>query len=95
MTQLVDLVILAFACTRLTLLITTDEITSPLRERIWRRFEPGKSRFGYLFTCNWCTSVYTASLLVIMYRIFETQTIFVSTIFALSLVASIIANRAT
>lgn len=94
MTQPVDLIILTLACARLTLLITTDEITSSLRERIWRRFDPGKSRFGYLFTCNWCTSVYTASLLAIMYRIFETQTIFVSTIFALSMAASVIANRA-
>jgi hypothetical protein len=95
MTQPVDLVILALACARLTLLITTDEITSSLRERVWSRFDPGKSQFGYLFTCNWCTSVYTASLLVILYKILETQTIFVSMIFALSMVASVIANRAT
>jgi hypothetical protein len=95
MIPLVNLLILALACTRLTLLITTDEITSSIRDRIWNRFNPGKSRFGYLFTCNWCTSIYTASLLVIMYRILEAQTIFVSTILALSLVASVIANRAT
>lgn len=90
----IDLIILALATTRITMLITTDTITQPLRERIWRRYPPESSRYGYLISCNWCSSIYAATAVVSMYRIFEKPTLFVCAILALSTVAGFLANRA-
>ena len=92
--NVIDLIILALAATRITLLITTDTITQPLRERIWEKRPPETSRYGYLITCNWCSSFYAATLVASMYRITEKPTMFVSMILALSFVAGFVANRA-
>lgn len=89
-----DAVVLALATTRITLLMTTDTIFDGLRERIWRRFPPERSRYGYLITCNWCSSMYAATLVVSMYTIEEKLTLFVCAILALSCVAGFVANRA-
>lgn len=94
MNDLYDLVILALATARLTRLVTTDTIFSRLRERIWAKYPPESSRYGYLITCNWCTSIYAATLVVSMYRIFEKPALFVSMILALSMIAGFVANRA-
>jgi hypothetical protein len=59
------LVVGALAVARLTRLITEDELTQPLRQRItgWaegtaqRRARPA---VGYLVTCPWCVSPYLA-----------------------------------
>jgi len=61
----VGLAVLALATYRLTRLVTRDSITAPLRERVWRRFPPETTRVGYVLTCEWCASVWTASLLVV------------------------------
>ncbi len=89
----VALVILALAVFRVTRLITTDAILEVPREWLFRKFPPGYSRFGYLFTCNWCMSIWVASLLVIPYTIIPTATIIFSLIPALSAVAALIAAR--
>ena len=85
-------VILSLATFRLARLITTDQIFAPLRERIWSRFPPN-TQFGYLFTCVWCTSMYTASLLVVCYTIVSTATLVFAIILALSTVAGWIGDR--
>lgn len=59
-----ELVIYGLATYRLTRLITRDSITEPIREWIWKRRPPEKSKIGYLFTCEWCMSIWTASLLI-------------------------------
>lgn len=59
-----ELVIYGLATYRLTRLITRDVIAEPLREWVWRRKPPEKSKIGYLFTCEWCMSIWTASLLL-------------------------------
>lgn len=87
-----EYVILALAVWRLTRIVTTDEITAPLRERIWRRFPPGNSQFGYAFTCDWCISIWTASAAMTMYKISPSSALFVCSVLALSGVAGII-NR--
>lgn len=61
-------VLFLLASYRLTRLVTTDDITAPLRDKIWSRFPPD-TRTGYLITCDWCSSIYTASLLVFLYMI--------------------------
>ena len=85
-------IILSLATFRLARLITTDQIFAPLRERIWSRFPPN-TQFGYLFTCVWCTSMYTASLLVVCYTIVSTATLVFAIILALSTVAGWIGDR--
>ena len=50
---------------RVTRLVTTDEITRPLREGVLRRLDaekPGHVRLAYLMECGWCTSVWVAAL---------------------------------
>lgn len=63
--SLTSAAISGLATYRLTRLMTRDTITAPLRERIWEKHPPHSSKVGYLFTCEWCSSIYAASLLEI------------------------------
>jgi hypothetical protein len=92
--NVIDFLILALATVRITRFITTDTIFSSLREKFWARFPPEKSMYGYLITCNWCSSVYAATLVMSMYRITQGPTLFVCSIFALSCVAGFVVDRA-
>lgn len=87
------LIILALAVFRITRLITTDTIFDRPRNWLFNKFPPERSAFGYLFTCNWCMSIWTASLLVIPYTIIPTATVIAALIPALSAVAALIAAR--
>ena len=42
---------------RLTMLVTADEITRPLRDRL---VVAAPGRFDYLLECPWCASIYVA-----------------------------------
>ena len=84
--------ILALATFRLSRLITTDVIFEWLRNLVWKRFPPSTT-FGYLFTCDWCMSIWFGSLVTISYTIVPTATFFVCVPFALSAVAGILAAR--
>lgn len=86
-----DLAVSALATYRLTRLITTDEIFSPVRDKIWAKHPPESSRLGYLITCNWCSSVYAASALQISRMIAPKTTTAIETILAFSAVAGLIA----
>lgn len=59
----IDVAVLSLASYRLARLMVEDEITAPIRERIWKRFPPESSKVGYLFTCYWCSGVWSASAL--------------------------------
>lgn len=89
----VALVILSLAVYRVTRLITTDTILETPRNWLFDKFPPERSRFGYLFTCNWCMSIWVASLFAIPYTIIPTATIIAALIPALSAVAALIAAR--
>lgn len=78
-----DLAVIVLAALRLTRLVTTDDLTSPLRERLWRRFPPS-TRLGYLVTCNWCSSFWVSVPLLLSYSIAPTATVYVSAPLALS-----------
>lgn len=54
------LVIDALAVHRATRLITEDELTRPLRERIHANHPPAASKLGYVITCPYCASIYAA-----------------------------------
>lgn len=94
MTSMLDLIILALAVYRLTRLVTTDVILDGVREKVWRRHPPERGGVGYLITCDWCTSLWLSSLVVVMYTIAPELTILISSIFAISGFVGI-ANRAT
>jgi hypothetical protein len=81
--------ILILANYRLARLATVDQITAPLRERIWKRFPPS-TQFGYLWTCMWCTSVWTAILLVLCYILIPVPTTIIAAILALSAAVGIL-----
>lgn len=56
------MVIDALAVHRATRLITTDQVTAPLRERIHAHHPPSSSKLGYVLTCDYCASIYAALL---------------------------------
>lgn len=85
-----EFVIYGLATFRLTRLLTRDQILSPLRERFWQKFSPETTRLGYLSTCEWCLSIWAASLLLIS-SIITAATDTVATVLALSAVAGLLA----
>jgi|AntAceMinimDraft_1070359.scaffolds.fasta_scaffold02023_12 hypothetical protein len=86
-----SLITSALATYRLTRLITTDEITAPIRDRIWETHPPETSRLGYLITCDWCSSVYAASALQLSRMIAPRTTTAVEMVLALSAAAALLA----
>lgn len=93
MTDTMSMITRGLATYRLSRLIVEDEITSPIRERVWKHHPPHTSKFGYLFTCYWCSSVYAASALEISRIIAPKTTRKVETVLALSAIAGIVAAR--
>lgn len=85
-------IILALATFRLSRLITTDYITEPFRNFIWKRFPPN-TQLGYLLTCTWCMSIWFASLITICYTIVPAVITVPCLILALSAVAGLISNK--
>jgi len=91
--DLLIFVMISLATARLTRLITTDQILSPLRDRVWKKHPPESSKIGYLLTCDWCTSIWVSSALVLMSIISTTLVVAVASILAASLIASVITAR--
>lgn len=48
------------ATRRITTLMTSDKITEPAREWVWKHHGPEETRIGYVFTCRKCSSVWAA-----------------------------------
>jgi hypothetical protein len=90
--EIIDYLILGLATYRLTRLITTDTVFERVREKVWKRFPPHKGGIGYLITCNWCASIWVASLVFSMYKISTEPVIFVSTILSLSAFAGFLSR---
>jgi hypothetical protein len=88
-----ELAIRGLATYRLSRLIVEDEITSPIRDKVWKTHPPHSSKVGYLLTCYWCSSIYAASALEISRIIAPKTTQKVETVLALSAVAGIVAAR--
>lgn len=87
---LFELVLGGLATYRLSRLVVMDDITYPIRERIWRKFSPDETKFGYFFTCMWCFSIWTALLLVISSIIIPTITLWVEAVLAFSAIAGLL-----
>lgn len=65
-TTATDLLIDALAAYRMQRLVTTDQITAPIRDLIFRRYPDTSTSLSlsYLITCPHCTSVWTAAAAV-------------------------------
>ncbi len=86
-----ELSVAGLATYRLARLIVKDEIFSRPRNAIWKRFPPERSKFGYLFTCMWCTSIWVASLLEISRMIMPNVIHPVEVVLAISAIACLLA----
>jgi hypothetical protein len=91
MTDLLNLIIGGLATYRLSKVFVDDQILNGFRNLLWRRFPPETNKFGYLFTCMWCMSIWTASLIVVSSIIIPTITLYVSLVLALSAIAGLLA----
>jgi hypothetical protein len=85
-------VITALAVFRLTRLLTTDVIFEGMREKIWSKYPPS-TKFGYLFTCNWCMSIWMAVLLVALTLLLPTVAYVVSLILSISALVGLVATK--
>jgi len=60
-------IVYALAVARATGLVSTDELTKPWRDWLFRRLNPDKrwhERLAYLVECPWCTSMWLSAGLV-------------------------------
>lgn len=62
--DIATLALLGLATYRVTKLILEDEIASPVRNAIFKKFNPRDTKVGYLFTCPWCISVWAGAGLI-------------------------------
>lgn len=86
-------VILALAAFRITRLITTDRIFDELREKIWNKYPPTRLNIGYLITCDWCTSIWVAPVVIFGYLLAPSIVFVVSLVLATSAVVGFLAAR--
>lgn len=71
----ISLLMIILASYRLTHLVVFDKITEPIRELFLKKIENKdheikkvpKSMIGYLLTCYWCTGIWSAILLCLLY----------------------------
>jgi hypothetical protein len=84
-----EFAVLGLATYRITRLITRDVITEGFRNWWWKHFPPETKKLGYLLTCEWCLSLWIASVLTV-FAIITTVTIAVALVFALSAVAGLL-----
>lgn len=87
---IIELIIYGLATYRLTRLITRDVIMAPLVNRVWKRFPPESSKIGYLFTCEWCMSIWVALALQLSRMIVSTPTFVVEVVLAASAIAGLL-----
>ena len=85
--EILVFIIAGLATYRLTRLIVDDEIFASIRNKILNRFNPEYSKFGYILTCTWCSSIWVALLVVISGIIIPTIAFYIGLVLALSAVA--------
>lgn len=87
------LVVLAVAVARMTVLMTTDKITQPLRDKVLAKFGPDHMlTFGV--NCPWCWSIWLAfPMTAITFSTANTIWLAILTALAVSWVGSYLADR--
>ena len=88
-----EFVIVALAVFRITRFVTTDTVFNRLREWVWKKHPPENGGIGYLLTCNWCSSIWVALPVVLVYSANQNVTFSVACVFALSAITGIIAEK--
>jgi len=83
----------ALATYRLTRLVVEDEITAPIRNRVWERHDPADSKIGYLLTCPWCVSIWAGAAVVTARHIAPATWEPVARMLTASAVSGMIASR--
>lgn len=83
----------ALATFRLTRLVVEDELTSPIREAVWKRYDASDTKIGYLLTCPWCVSIWVGVGVVAARRIAPSAWEPVAAVLAGSTVTGMIASR--
>jgi hypothetical protein len=91
MNNFFELLVAGLATYRIARLVVVDEIFSRPRNAVWKKFPPERSKFGYLFTCMWCTSIWVASLLEISRMIIPNVVHPVGIVLAISAIAGLLA----
>ena len=86
-------VVLALGVYRLTRLVTTDVLLDRARARLWKKYPPEQGGIGYLITCDWCTSVWTSSMTVVMYIMIPNIVFAVACVLALSAITGLVTAR--
>lgn len=85
-----EFIVFSLATYRATRLVTRDEIFQTLRNRIWKRFPPETTKTGYLFTCEWCSSVWLGLVFTAWYTINAETFRFFAVALALSAIAGLL-----
>lgn len=78
---------------RLTRLVIADEITQPIRDKVWEKHPPEATKIGYLFTCPWCASIWVGVGVAAARKIAPAAWSFAATALAGSAVAGLIEER--
>jgi len=92
MPDALTLLLLALGAFRVTLMITTDVVLQPLRDKIWSKWPPD-TYFGYLFTCNWCAGTWVAGGFTILWFIAPDFLVMVSLFLAISAVIGLMSGN--
>lgn len=82
-------IVICLASYRITRLLTRDVITEGFRNWYWKKFPPESSKLGYLLTCEWCLSIWVASLMY-LFAMITSVTLAVATVFAISAVVGLL-----
>ena len=85
-------IILVLASYRLTRLLVIDVIFEPLREKVWKKFPPS-TKLGYVFTCMWCMSIWSALALILLFLVLPLLAYVVSLVLSISAIVGVIAAR--
>lgn len=83
----------ALATFRITRLVVEDEITSPIREAVWKRYDVSDTKLGYFLTCPWCVSIWVGAGVVAAHHVAPSVWKPVARTLAASAVTGMIASR--
>jgi len=64
--KVLDVVLDVLATQRITRLVVDDELTSPIREYIWKNHSPEETKLGYFVTCPFCVSIWAGGAVALM-----------------------------
>lgn len=91
--NIVELIIDIVATYRLTKLIMDDKITEKFRDMVFDKYPPRTSMIGFLLTCPWCVSIWSAGAIFLIRRLDPTFANYISGALTASAVTGIAYER--